>query len=160
MSTHVLDASGARPLTTTMNDPAATRASIPAKQGDDVKFTIGAAREITLRIPDSARLQVRRYKVTTHKGIDPETKEPIVDERYDDALVLVFAGQVNLFARSSFRDEEANAYAEEHDGNKPFEGTPHTTMWVKRNGDDLDWSESGELLVEHQVGDLIEPSAD
>ena len=51
MSTHQLDASGSRTLTTTFNDPARTVATMNAKQSDDVMVTLGNMEYVEIQIP-------------------------------------------------------------------------------------------------------------
>lgn len=63
MSTHSLDASGSRPLTTTTNDPARTAATVAAKPNDDVVVALGNfdCIEIPLAgIPGSVEIVTRR----------------------------------------------------------------------------------------------------
>jgi hypothetical protein len=161
MSTHVLDASGARPLSTTVNDPAATRASVTAKGGDDVRFQIGGVREVRIGLPESARIERRRHvtksqRLVEGKVVRGDDGEFIYDEREYDSYYLVLGGGVSVFARSSYTDDQASEAREQHpEGSTLYEPTPHTTMWVKRNGDALDLSEQGVLIEDVELREVL-----
>lgn len=143
MSTHILDVSGARPFSSTVNDPAATRASVPAKQGDDVKALISGVREARLVMPAGARIERRRYvkkevayeNGSVKKDADGET---VYEENPYEELVLVVSGSVTVFGRTSTAEGIG-------------EGWPHTHVEVKRWGDTPHFTESGELLSELTV---------
>lgn len=152
MSTHILDVSGARALTTRTNDPASTYASTPAKQGDDLEVSIGA-REIRLSLPDSARIQRRRYP--TRRPVYDEAGKPIRDSdgwlmedgEPEDRLVLVVQA-MSIFARTSIAD---------HSDERPvYESHPHSQVVAKRYGEKLHLYEQGELVEEIEVGQLAE----
>ena len=154
MSTLKLDASGARALTTTTNDPSNTQASMSAKAGDDVLVTLGGVSEIRIGLLESARIQRRQYVRTTTRTVDGravpkegggyEQDETLVEE-----LVLVLAGSATVFGRTSHLPSE----------NAPeppsYESTPHTTVYAKRWGADPHHLESGELLEEVTLAELL-----
>lgn len=62
MSSISVDASGSRPLTTTVNDPQATKAWMPSRQDDDATIQINSAAQIAFMVPPSARIVRRRTK--------------------------------------------------------------------------------------------------
>ena len=152
MSTHLLDVSGQRPTTLVLNDPARSAATFNAKQGDDVRFQIGGAREVRIGLPPGAKLEVREYvsktqKLKDGKAVKDEQGEYVYDEKPYTSLFLVCQG-VTVFARSSFIEEPA-------EGETRYEPTPHSTLYVKRLGAELDFSESGRLLAEHDLAELV-----
>lgn len=59
MSSVSMSASGARSLTTTVNDPARTAASMPTKAGDCIQVSTGSLGECRLSLPPSARIEKR-----------------------------------------------------------------------------------------------------
>lgn len=158
MSTHRLDVSGARPLTTTTNDPAATVAQTPAKAGDDVTATLSGFRELRVSLGDGSttRLERRRYIRKTmrrHEGGAPvkENGEYVYDEKPEEELVLVFANGGTFFGRTSnLTDAET-----ESAGAPAYEPTPHTNVVAKRWGE-LHFLESGQLIEQGTVADLLE----
>jgi hypothetical protein len=158
VSTHVLDVSGQRALTTTINDPARTAAQVNAKQGDDVRFQVGAAREVRIGFPAGAKVERRRYVSRSikhdekNRPVKDDQGEYVYEEKPYDSFYLVCQG-VTVFARSSSITDAAQADADE--GKPTYEPTPHTTMFVKRLGAELDFSESGELLEEWTVENLV-----
>lgn len=92
MSTHRLDASGSRALTTTINDPARTVAVMNAKSGDDVVATFGNFEYIEIQIPTTAgaveiitRGRVDRVTVLDQQG-NP-VRDPDGKIRYEDREV-------------------------------------------------------------------------
>jgi hypothetical protein len=149
MSTHILDVSGARPLTSTLNDPAATRASVPAKQGDDVTFTIGGAKETRLVIPPGSRIQRRRYVRHQPKRADGEIVREGGEVVYEDVpyeeIVLVCNTGLTVFGRCSLVEPP-------EEGETAYEGHPNTNVVAKRYGPELHFTESGELVDDVPVG--------
>ena len=156
MSTHVLDVSGQRALTVTLNDPARTGAQTPAKAGDDVQATLSGFSELRLEVPPNARLQRRGYvrrKIRHENGKpvkDPDstTGEYLYDEEPYEALVLVLTS-ASLFGRTSHLPSENAPEA------PSYESTPHTMVVAKRWGETPHALESGELLAETTVDELI-----
>lgn len=148
MSSHVLDVSGARALTTRTNDPASTYASTPAKQGDDVQATLSGFRELRVALPGNARIQRRRY---VRKDVVYENGKPKpnpVEVEYDE-LVLVLSGGT-FFGRTSIGSEDRA-------GDAPtYEGHPHTNIVAKRWGDERHFLESGELIEEYAMSEIAE----
>lgn len=155
MSTHRLDVSGARPLTTTTNDPAATVAQTPAKQGDDVTVTLGA-KEIRVGLGEGARLERRRFvqrkqrlENGVHVKIDGEYQ---YDDIPYDGLVVVLGTSATLFCRTSFSPEEKAAA--EADGRTLYEGHPHTSV-VARRSTEPHHLEGGDLLESRDVREFL-----
>lgn len=153
MSTHILDVSGARPLTTTLNDPAATRASTSAKAGDDVFVQVGGARETRMVIPSGTKIQRRRYvsrKQMTdsdHRPVKDEAGEYVYEETPYEELVLVLTGSLVAFSRSSHLPIEGEEQPS-------YEPTPHTTLSARRFPEPH-FTESGELLSEAILGEVV-----
>lgn len=151
MSSHRLDVSGSRPLTTTLNDPAATSAQTSAKAGDDVRFQVGGAREARVLLPPGAKIQRRQYVARTQKLdggkiVRDDAGAYVYDERTYEQLYLVLPGGATVFARSSDLGVQAD---DDTSGLPPVhELTPHTTLYARRLGQEYDFSESGELLEE------------
>jgi hypothetical protein len=144
--------SGQRGLSLTMNDPASTAAQTSAKAGDDVLVTLGGLREIQLILPGNARLQ-RRQRTTRVHARKPGTNQPIKDddgnyvyeEQQSEETVLVLSGSATLFGRASNRDKDAET----------IEAMPHTTIYAKRWGEELHYIESGSLLEEVELAELV-----
>ncbi len=159
MSTHRLDVSGSRPLTTTLNDPAVTIASTSAKAGDDVQVTLGGLREIRLAVLDTARIERRRYMRRTQrqengKAVKDAAGEFLYDEVPYEQLVLVLTGSASIFGRTSLDDaEKARIEAEGPDGRIAYEGTPHTLVVAKRL--ERHFTESGELLESRELREFL-----
>jgi hypothetical protein len=135
MSSISIDASGARSLQVTLNDPETTKAWMPSKAGDDAQVVISGTGELRLELPANARLQRRRYKVTTRRGSDAE------ETHDEDRLILVLSG-ATLFYRSS---QELVPEAE-----RKHEGHPHVSAYVRR-WKDKHALESGELVEEVEL---------
>lgn len=154
MSTHNLDVSGARPLTITTNDPSRTAASTGAKSGDDVTALVSGCRELRFFLPPSMKIERRRYvrKVAVKDESGRPMKDDAGDFLYEDQpyeeLVGVIAGaSITVFGRTS-TDPRIDG------DTKPFEGTPHTSVSVRR-ATELHSTESGELLEELDVRSVV-----
>jgi hypothetical protein len=135
MSTHILDVSGQRALTATMNDPAATRANVPAKAGDDVALSVGGCRETRISLPANAKVQRRRYVTRSQKKengkiVRDEAGEIVYDEKpYEQLYLVIPGGGITAFCRSSNIEPPAE--------------------------DELHFSESGELVEEIEFAELL-----
>jgi hypothetical protein len=146
-----MDVSGQRALSLTINDPARTAASCSAKQGDDVTMMLGGAREVRLVVPPGARIQRRQYVTRTmardekNQPVKDAEGKYVYDEKPYEQHVLVMPGSVTMFGRVSHIEAEEG-----------YEGTPHTTVTVKKHGAELHFTESGELLDETSLSDLLE----
>lgn len=151
MSTHVLDLSGQRALNLTINDPARTGASCSAKAGDDVGLMVGGAKEVRISLPPNVKIQRREYVTKTvmrdekNNIMKDEDGETRYEEKPYESLVLVMAGSLTAFARCSHIDPDE----------KQYEGTPHTSLVAKKWGTDLHFTESGKLLSEQDLSELL-----
>lgn len=168
MSSHVLDLSGQRSIQVTLNDPATTKAYVPAKQGDDTSLSFGG-REIRVGLPTNARIQRRKYvrdetvmengraKRRPDAEIKPgETVYETMPVEYE-MLVLVVGSSLSGFIRSSLSEAEKQAAAAE--GRTLHEMHTHTSVLVRRQADDLHFLESGELIEELEVGPVLDGDA-
>lgn len=155
MSSHVLDVSGARALTTTVNDPALTHVFMPAKAGDDVQVSLSSFRELRIELPANARIQRRRYVrndiVYEHGKPKPNPDEATRGEHaYEtteteyDRIVLVVQS-LSGFGRTSLTAEEKATANEE--GRTVHESHPSTSIVAKR-WTDKHLLESGVLVEE------------
>lgn len=145
MSTHTLDASGARPLSTTVNDPARTTATVQAKQGDDCVVTLGNFARVEIPIPTTpgaARIVTRVRSVRKAKRDDhgnhlrDENRNLLYEDAVEETKVLVFdTGHLML-----------SAHTEKGDG---YPSTPHTTCRVVN----LENDQSLPLWVQGETGE-------
>ncbi len=148
MSSYMIDVSGARPLTPTINDPAATKVWMPAKQGDDVSLSC-SGRETRIAIGGNVRLQRRRYHRNNPKRDDQGQliRDANGDLEYEqqpyEQYVLVLGGGFSGFVRGSSLDGSSDLY-------------PSMTASVRRYGEEAHFLESGELLEEISL-EYIEP---
>lgn len=94
MSSAQLSASGARSLTSTVNDPAVTRASMPTKGGDSISVTVGSVEEFRMVLPATTRIEKREYVST--RQVDGEQKE--VKTTYH--VLVVPSSSVTAFLRA------------------------------------------------------------
>ena len=155
MSSHSTDASGQRPLTTTINDPAATKTWMPGKPGDDVEFSFGNGREILIALHDGVRVQRRLVKkqvpvrVDGKLQYDGDNPNPITEEKEELRLVLAVGPSMSGFIRSSATPDMRG-----EDG--PTELYTHTSLVIRRRSDD-EWHylEDGELIEEMTLGELM-----
>lgn len=153
MSTHVLDVSGQRGLSVTMNDPARTGATVPAKAGDDVMVSVGNARQVRFELPPNVRIERREYvaqKQVIENGKPKRDPDGglVFEDVPQQRLVLVIDGSLNsLFARVSTLPVE---------GEDPptYENTPHTSMHVKK-WTEPHFTESGTLIEEIDVREKL-----
>lgn len=159
MSSHTLDLSGQRPANLLLNDPAVTRFSTSAKQGDDTEFSFGG-REVRIALPSNARVQSRIVptKVMRRDEGGAPMKDAAGEYLYDDGteyrLVLVLSS-VSGFVRSSLTPDE-RAMEDGAEGKPTYEAHTHTSTTVRRKGDE-DWHylEAGEIEVEFEIGELL-----
>lgn len=96
MSSVSVSASGARSLTTTVNDPARTAASMPTKAGDCLSVSTGSLGECRVTLPASAYIEKR---VSVHQDQDGKggTKE-----RVQESWQIVFPhGLGSMFLRAT-----------------------------------------------------------
>lgn len=135
MSTVSLDASGARALTSTVNDPARTAASIPTKRGDSININGGSYTEARMVLPATARIERREY-VTVRDEKEIKTTYHVL---------VVPGGSGGVFLRAS-----ENAW-------------PHLTVsvkdWSKEKAgynaeEGKHFTESGVLAETHTLVDL------
>lgn len=150
MSTHIMDVSGQRALSLTINDPARSAVSCNAKQGDDVTMMLGGAREVRLVVPPGARIERREYITRSmvrenNQPVKDKDGEYVYEETPYEQFVLVSPASVTMFGRVSKIDPDEEGY----------EGTPHTTVNVRKQGADLHFTESGKLLGDHPVEELF-----
>lgn len=131
MSSVSLSASGSRSLSTTINDPAATRASMPTKTGDGIGISGGSFEEVRILLPASARIERIVQSSSDGKGGD----------RTMDSWQIVFpASGLTAFAR-------------------PTETSwPHLSVDVrgydKSKTDGLHYLERGEVAESYSLVDL------
>lgn len=159
MSTHNLDVSGARPLTTTLNDPARTAASCSAKAGDDVNVTVSGCRETRFVLPPNAKIERREYVRKTPRKVDGAlVKDPdnpnlyLYDEEpYEELVVVVTGASIVVFGRTSNL-----THPDTVEEAKAFEGTPHTSVVVRRSPDPH-FTESGKLLTDYDIREIVTP---
>jgi hypothetical protein len=124
MSTHTLDASGARPLTTTTNDPARTAATVQAKQGDDAVITFGGFSYVEIPIPTTAgacEVVVRRK--TENRMVLDEHGDPVRDE---DRNIVYEEVEVETRALRFTGYFYASGHTDKSDDQIPL--TPHSTL--------------------------------
>jgi hypothetical protein len=163
MSSHTLDVSGARPLTTTTNDPASTRIWMPSKPTDDVAVSLSGFRELRVELADGARIQRRRYvkQEVVYENGKPKPN-PVEADRaqhpYEmtpveyDRLILVTSG-ISGFGRVS--QTAAEMESDEVDGVQPSHGLyPHTQVIAKRQAA-LHYFEEGVLVSEQTVAEAL-----
>lgn len=126
MSTHSLDASGQRPLTTTTNDPARTAATVTAKQGDDVVIQLGSYTHVEIPIPDQAGL----VELVVRRNVEKKAKlDDKGDYVRDESRHIVYEeGEVE---RWSLRFK-AGAYVvgRTEPNESGFSSTPHSMIRV------------------------------
>jgi hypothetical protein len=126
VSTHSLDASGARPLTSTTNDPARTSATVSAKEGDDCLGVFGGFTRVEIPVPQTpgaVRLEVRRR-------VDKKAK---TDERGDyvrDENRQIIYEQVEIEDRILVIDTIVNVLGRTFPNDNGFVPTPHTSFRI------------------------------
>lgn len=143
MSSLSLDTSGSRPLTTTVNDPQATKAWMPSRQDDDATIQINSAAQIAMMLPSSARIERRRTKDYTFK--DGKTVE--TGERDSFFLVLGNADEAEA-SQSLFvmlKNRRNDEVAKMH---------PHISVVVRKEmGSYVE--PSGDLVESYALAELI-----
>lgn len=156
MSTHHISASGTRGLTIGLNDPAATGATIMAKQGDSVAFQGNSFDRVVYLIPSNAK--VVRIRVPSTKTDDETGEETtvwseylqVVVENFDEEGKRMLGGQ-SVHVRAEILERAEGEYA----------ATPHTTLFVRRTLDEGYWetkaAKDGTVTDEGTVVDLIGP---
>lgn len=131
MSSVTLSASGARSLSTTINDPAATRASMPTKAGDSIYVSAGSLGECRILLPPSARIE-KRVAILN----DTDGKGGTKERRQESWHLVMPHGFAGMFC-------------------KPASDTawPHMSMDV-RKWDDPHYYEKGDVAETHDMVEL------
>ena len=137
MSSISMSASGARSLSTTVNDPARTSASIPTKTGDCISVSTGSLGECRLSLPPSARIERRITKGTTSVRQQDGTfkDEPVERESWQ---LVIPNGLGAMFLRAN----SDTAW-------------PHLSVDVRKPEDgSTPFMEQGEVVETHTLVDL------
>lgn len=105
MSTHSLDVSGSRPLTTTTNDPSRTAATMSAKMGDDVVANFGNFDSIEIPISSNAKVEivtrmrdVRRIKRDEHGNEIREDGKVVYEDTKEEQKTIRLNGSIMVIA--------------------------------------------------------------
>jgi hypothetical protein len=98
MSSVRLSVSGQRSLTTTLNDPASTAATMPTKADDKMHLQIGNANEIRFVLPNKARIEV----------IAVEKDGEIGQDRHLRVVIPGGGAHLGVFCDSPGEDEEGH----------------------------------------------------
>ena len=92
MSSHSLDASGQRPLTTTMNDPARTAVTTTAKAGDDAVVQFGGFSYYEFQVPPAGTVELVTRRYTESKMKLDDQGDPVREDGkilYEDVVTEV-----------------------------------------------------------------------
>lgn len=125
MSTHVLDASGSRALSMTVNDPARTGASVSAKAGDDVIVTLGNFDYVEIPIPTTPGaceiiVRERKYRKIKRNEQGTEVRDADRNLVYEDAVETTRLLRLRAFTHAIGRTGT--------DPEKSVVSAPHTTL--------------------------------
>jgi hypothetical protein len=115
MSSLSLSVSGARPLSTTVNDPSRTAASMPTKPGDMLSISMGTVREARIVLP-AANVRVERYK-----GEDGAIVQVLVMETNPEHVHASLSVSLEALPGSGHPHGSINARKEPED-HEPFAG--------------------------------------
>lgn len=135
MSTHTLDASGQRALTSTINDPARTGATVNAKQGDDAVVTLGNYGRVEVLVPTTPgavklvkRVRATRVAKRDDKGeyVRDDNRQIIYEDGFEESFVLVFT---SYFSLSAHTDDPATPHSTFRIVN--LENDPNKPLWVQ-----------------------------
>lgn len=126
MSTHSLDASGARPLTSTTNDPRRTAATVSAKEGDDCVVTLGNYQRVEIPLHPNVqpklvvRKRVARVAKRDNQGdfVRDENRHVVYEDAEEEQRLLVFEAGINLSAHTIQADPKYTG------------PTPHSTFRI------------------------------
>lgn len=138
MSTHSLDASGARPLTSTTNDPARTAATVSAKQGDDCVVTLGNYQRVEIpvpTVPGAVKLvkRVRQTRVPKRdehgNQVRDENRHLVYEDGFEDQYVLVFTHFFGLSAHTTKDAPTPTPHSTFRVVN--LEKDPYAPLWVQ-----------------------------
>lgn len=138
MSTHTLDASGQRTLTTSINDPARTTATVSAKQGDDAVVTLGAYERVEVVVPTTPgavklvkRVRATRVAKRDDKGeyVRDDRRQIIYEDGFEDSYVLVFTSYFSLSAHTTKGDVASTPHSTFRIVN--LENDPNKPVWVQ-----------------------------
>jgi hypothetical protein len=151
----MLDLSGQRQIALTMNDPAVTKLWVPARPGDDAQFSFGGAYETRISLNEAVRIERRlkhrrNPKRVNGEHVRTEGGDLVYESEPYHELVLVTTGSLSGFVRGSLVEQPAD----------PQPGTVYerhisSTVMVKRLGEQLHALETGELVDEWLVGELL-----
>lgn len=126
MSTHQLDASGARPLTITTNDPARTVATVQAKAGDDVVVTLGNFDYVEIPIPTTAGVCEIVVRKRTEKKIKRNERGYEVRDKERNVIYEEIETEHRTLRLRAFAYVSAHTEKETREG---YPGkTPHSSL--------------------------------
>lgn len=130
MSSISLDVSGQRGLSSTINDPARTYASVPSKPGDSATIQLGSFDEIKAYLPKTAKFQLVRM--------------PREDGGFDEFFRLVVPGNSLQLSCQAKDEENVGVW-------------PHVAVSVRKWETDMDYyfsQKNAEVASENEVGEL------